>query len=246
VSWLASPDLSEWGRSSTRRRATAIGLTLAAELLFLWILLGLNPPLPNSILSQPIAVTFDLAPKPQKTPAASPRAKAKVIAQSPPKQTQPRPVAPQPKPAQVPPSPFIAMNKSDMAAADISKLGSGSSSGSGEGANSAVAGPGEGPGGVRLYKAEWYREPTDGELAYYLPKNGVDRGSWAQIACQTVEHYHVDNCSLLGESPMGSGLARAIRLASWQFLVRPPRIDGKPLVGSWVRIRIEFGELREE
>ena len=63
------------------------------------------------------------------------------------------------------------------------------------------------------------------------------------VACQTIERYHVENCQILSESPPGSGLARAVRLAAWQFLVLPPRVNGKVMVGSWVRIRIDYNRV---
>lgn len=137
---------------------------------------------------------------------------------------------------------FIKMSKADLAAADIGRM-KGPAQGSdnnGKGSDSRTAyGPGDGPGGVHLYEADWYRRPTDAELATYMPQKGGLEG-WGLVACQTIDRYHVDNCEILGESPRGSGFGRAVQNAAWQFLVKPPRIDSKPQVGAWVRIRIDY------
>ena len=101
-------------------------------------------------------------------------------------------------------------------------------------------GPGEGPGGSHLYNAEWYRRPSHAEIAGYMPPGGVPAGAWAEIACRTIPGNQVENCRSLGESPVGSGLARGLRLAAWQFRVLPPRVDGRPLIGAWVRIHLDF------
>ncbi|CAH0496520.1 hypothetical protein [Novosphingobium sp. CECT 9465] len=139
------------------------------------------------------------------------------------------------------PEGFIELSSKDYAAADITKMkrGSGSGDAGSAGGSAGGEGAGEGPGGVRLYNAQWYREPTDAEMAPYMPRNRMP-GEWAMIACRTIEKYHVEDCQELGESPPGSGLARALRQASWQFLVRPPRVNGKSQVGEWVRIRFDF------
>ncbi len=156
---------------------------------------------------------------------------------------------PDPVPAPVPTTPpvkILGLSKSKFAAWDISKLPrQGTSGDSAPAGGGKVFGPGEGPGGAQLFNAEWYREPSDAELSGYL-RSGAPPGSWAIIACQTIEKMHVDNCQSLGESPPGSGLARSLRLAAWQFLVRPPRIGGKPMIGAWVRIRFDFTKARRE
>jgi protein TonB len=161
----------------------------------------------------------------------------------------PKPLLPPVNPVRTPPpSPdFIKVSTSEFDAMDLSKLSAGGSTGTGDSKGSGqgtkgMMGPGAGPGGVHLYPVAWYREPYDSELAPYMV--GIKRvppGASAEIACRMIEHYHVENCQILGESPRGTGLAQALRKASWQFLVRPPREGGKVLLGTWVRIRFDFG-----
>jgi hypothetical protein len=158
-----------------------------------------------------------------------------------------RPVRPAPEVAPItPPSPsqgFVELSREDLDAGDISKLGakSGSSTSSASGDAVALVGPGEGPGGKPLYNAEWVREPTNSELApYFSEAKPIPPGAWAMVACLTIADNRVENCQTLGESPPGSGLSKALRRASWQFLVRPPRIGNKPQLGVWVRIRFDF------
>jgi protein TonB len=139
------------------------------------------------------------------------------------------------------PLPFIEMSGSDFASSDIAGIPSGKKGTQASGDSKAAYGPGEGPGGATLYDADWYRPPTNAELNGYLRPN-APRTGWGLIACKTIEHYHVDDCVTLGEAPLGSGFARSVRDAAWQFLVLPPRINGKPVMGAWVRIRISYNE----
>ncbi|MCW1381860.1 hypothetical protein OLX02_03390 [Novosphingobium sp. KCTC 2891] len=158
----------------------------------------------------------------------------------------PRIVIPTPH-ATLPPD-FVVMSRKDFASNDIGRIapaqGSAGQGGADRGGG-AAGGVGEGPGGATLYAAQWYREPNNAEIGPYLP-TFREPGSWAMIACRTIQAYHVEDCREMDESPRGSGLARALRLASWQFLVRPPRIDGKPQLGTWVKIRFDFNKAKGE
>jgi len=134
------------------------------------------------------------------------------------------------------------MSHDDFAAANIARFGNhAGESGNGKSRGSTY-GPGEGPGGSQVYGADWYEEPSPGLLAPYLPSGGIPPGAWATIQCQTLPHYRVENCMALSESPPGSGLKTALRRAAAGFLVRPPTIDGKPMIGVWVRIRFNWIE----
>lgn len=226
-----------------RERIGGFAFALVLNLLLLLALFTLAPHTTPPPEEDRNPVTFEMAPaqKAEKKQAkAAKRAEKREAKSVAPPVVQPRPVR---KPVELPrlPLPFVTLDSKAMAAADIGKMAkSDAAAGSGASGNSgAVAGPGEGPGGVQLFNAEWYRRPTNAELSPFLPANGPARG-WGMVACKTVDHYHVENCQILGESPLGSGLARAVRLAAWQFLVLPPRVNGKQMVGSWVRIRIDY------
>lgn len=239
---MRSTDLAPSGyhsRPSARSRALAIVLSLGIMALIVAALLrlGLLPTGPGGPGDKFTAIALSSSEQAAKAKVAK-RAEAKPRAAVVPR---PHPV-PTPVPAP-PPFRIIRLSKQEFAASDISGLvrhpaGSASAGDSDQSAGAAY-GPGAGPGGARLYKAEWHREPSNAELGGYL-KQGAAPGSWALIACQTIDRYHVDNCRELDESPRGSGLARAMRLAAWQFLVRPPRLNGKPIPGAWVSIRISF------
>lgn len=227
---------------------------LGFNALLLLALLTLTPK-PVSILPDArMPVTFEMAPEPkaekaEKKKSEEPEKSERKQEEKPPKEEQAQvPVEqPQVKPTPVEPPkvvlPFLELSRAQMASADIGKMprkaadaGAGAA---GQGDGKAAAGPGEGPGGVQLYEAEWYRRPTHAELAGYMPP-GTPADGWGLVACRTIENYQVDNCQALGESPLGSGFARAVRQAAWQFRVLPPRVNGKPMIGSWVRIRIDY------
>jgi protein TonB len=230
-----------------RRRTVSFVLALVVEALLILVLLLFGPHLTPAPKPEPRrATSFSLAPS-EKEAATAPEHRTKAHAAAKPASGATTPIPPMPPvitPPKVPtpPAALPGVLPITLGASDISKLKSSASNDDGAetGTDSKLAyGPGEGPGGQPLYNAEWYREPSEAQLNGYLPK-GAPPNSWALIACQTMPQFHVDNCRSLGESPVGSGLGRAMREAAWQFLVRPPRRGGKVLVGAWVKIRIDF------
>ena len=239
-------------------RAVAALMAFGLAALILWLLFGLGVVrLPERDRGgRPSVFTMGEEREASSTRAPTRRAERRTAkaASAPPRPrpaVPPPPSVPAPVPAPAAPWPYLKLTRDQFAATDIGAIRSRAEPGetaagaSAAGDSAAAYGPGAGPGGARLYNAEWYREPSDAELAGYLPAAGAPPGSWATIACRTVERYRVEDCRALDESPVGSGLGRAMRQAAWQFLVRPPRIGGKPIPGAWVRIRITFGAAKE-
>jgi protein TonB len=229
-----------YDRQPLRRRVSGFLLALGINLGLLLILmtLGIIPPPATEKRMRGIVVT--LVPE---SHGAAPTKAAKAKA-SLPRLVQQEPL-PKPPPIVLPAKPTIAvpqtspqrtpwleMSKDEMAASDISKMPVASS---GDRGDSEVVG--KGPNGEALYAAEWAREPTDAELAGYLPRSAPE--GFGLVACKTIENDRVEDCIELGQTP-GSRLASAVRQAAWQFRVRPPRKGGRPLIGSWVRIRIDY------
>lgn len=158
--------------------------------------------------------------EPQPLPAAEPKAAPPIPAPS----EQPSPPA----------KPGIAIRPSSGAVYGPPNSGSASPSDSKR--------VGTAPNGEPLYAATWYREPSDDELRGYL--STADGPGWGLIACRTAPDYRVEDCVGLDEFPNGSQINRAVLAAAWQFKVRPPRLGGRLLVGSWVRIRIDYSNRR--
>ncbi|NIJ08933.1 protein TonB [Sphingomonas vulcanisoli] len=240
---------NEW---SFRQRAAAFVISVLINLLILWILLTLAPRVAGVPGGQGRTLTFNVSNDNSNSNAAKSPAKAARAAKSQAHKSSPVPQPVVPPPIPLPPrelSPFIELSQEDFHKSDIGKIQSSSSNDKGEtaatggGAGDSQA-SGSAPNGEPLYNAEWYRRPTDAEINGYMPKRNLPPGAWAEIACKTMPRFHVDECVALGDSPPGYGLARAIQQAGWQFLVRPPRVGGKMLVGAWVRIRIDFYEKR--
>ena len=219
---------------------SGFALAIGIEILLLLALLTLDfrPEKKPEFQGGAIA-TFDIAATKEKSAAKSQKQAAAT------KQPPARPILPPVKrEIELPHRPLdlIPLSKEELDASDIAKLGSNApgadlAQGSAPGDSERV---GTGPNGEPLYAAEWYREPTHQELSTYLPRTMPEGGGWGMIACKTVARFHVEDCVELGQGPPGSHLAGAVRQAAWQFLVRPPRVGGKTLVGTWVRIRIDY------
>lgn len=219
-----------------RRRASGIALALGINALLLVVLLGIGAMQLEPPKKAPGSIVFDLSPEAATSAAKQPRET--------PRKERPQERRPPPPPSHAPVEPpavpkvdWLEMTKEEYAAADIGKLPKFvNGPGAGKVADSEEVG--RGPRGEILYAAEWARKPTDAELSGYLPPNAPD--GWGLIACRTIPGNRVDDCVELGNSPRGSRLASAVRQAAWQFRVRPPRKNGRELVGEWVQIRIDY------
>lgn len=233
----------EWRDTDEARHALTLAIVVLLHILLAVVLLTVNPEFAK-MGKQVVAMELlpDLEPP---APKAAEKKAEKVVEQPKrPKETIPEPVVKMERP---PSEPLFEKQLFD--AVDITKLPNvknqtmGGAPGSTGRADSQIA-PGKGPGGATMYVAEWVREPTDQELSFYV-KDKARNGGEALIACRTVPRNLVEDCYLIDEAPRGSGLGRALIEASWQFRVRPPRINQEPQVGTWVQIHFTYTVVEE-
>jgi protein TonB len=238
-------------RPTLGSRTTSFVISAALVALLIWMLihLGLLPDtLPNGRPGTLTTINVQ-GDRPSHAGARAIKAATK-RATAPPTVTKvtPPPTTPPPK-VPPPPIPWIHMSHDDFVQSDIATTPSRSAESAAAGQGEEGAGSGAGAGddngagggqqGDRLYKADWYpRPPTQAEMDFYTKHTAHVEG-WGEIACRTVPRWGVEDCRPLGETP-GSGFARAMVDASWQFHVMPPRVNGKPMVGTWVRIHFDF------
>ena len=217
--------------SSDRRRAVSLALTIAAHLLIAWILWQLAPVFdPDREPGRSLTVNMlpegdnnSTATKSAKAPARAAQANRRTAPEPPAAPKPPAVESPVPPPVDTPFPGYLVLSRNDFAASDVGKIPSQRSGGSAgkqmaaadgqgdgnDGETSAAAGIG--PGGQRLYAAEWYTRPTASQLNPFMPQRDVPAGSWAEIACRTAPNYRVEDCVQIGDSRPGLGLARAIR-----------------------------------
>jgi protein TonB len=248
---MAYSEQTDWSRDDLRRRGIGFAIALLLEVIIIFAILSLSmraggPEAGKRGLSTfSIAAEAETAASAEKSETKTPVTQKVQSVVTPP---IPPPLLPPVNPVKVPPpSPdIIKVSKSEFDAMDLSKLPASGESGSAEGKGSGqgskgIMGPGLGPGGAQLYPVAWLREPYDSELSPYLAAlKRIPPGASADIACRMAAHNRVENCQIIGENPRGTGLAKALRLAAWQFLVKPPRVDNKPQLGVWVRIHFDF------
>lgn len=237
-------------RTGGGRRTLGLGLALLIEALLVLLVLTLGRvTLPEVEVRHPAMTTINVRELPeeapeQRRPEPQRQAESRPAAQRP----QPQhPQLPQPIAPAAPPAPPIIPMRWSLAPPNPLRLPDRPTAP----ATPAYGPPdnrsvmfrdtervGTAPNGEPMYAAEWYRRPADDMMRSYL--SSAHGPGWGLIACRTASEFRVEDCVGLGEYPEGSQIMRSVLAMAWELRVRPPRRGGQVLVGSWVRIRIDY------
>ena len=243
-----SPDARQRASGDARHRAAGVAFVAIIHGLLLLLFATLAPPVIRQKVVEMVTFNISEPPAPKAEAEAEPDPATPAPAARP-EPTPPRPVATPPEQPviEIPPEIVEAVEQAPPPVAQAAPPASAP--------RRPMMGPpapgprvdrfadservdGTGPNGEPLYAASWYREPYPDELSGFL--STAQGPGWGMIACRTAPNYRVEDCVIVGEYPQGSRIARSVLAAAWQFRVRPPQIGGRPQVGEWVRIRIDY------
>ena len=237
-------------RGDARSRIVSAALSLGIAALIVLALLRISGILPPADFGdgRPLS-TFDVraaGTSTQRPTREKPRQQQtrKATANERPPTPRVTPDVPQP-PAPTPPLVLpgvMILSRADFAASDVGRIkgtAPARADDSDAATQSADAAPiSRGPGNAPVYAGDWVRRPTPAEMHPYLSKRA--RTGIGVILCRTAPRNRVDDCREVGETPPGTGLAGTARQAAFQFLIRPPTVGGKPIIGAWVQITYDF------
>lgn len=243
-------------------RTAGFGSAILLHLLAFLLLLWLWAPVPPTARPEQRRLTLWELPPPPPPPQPLPQPTEQRVPQpqAPPAQeiaggsregSPPASLATPPA-VEPPPLPLVPVRPTAPAPIAAPSTGNGGSTGeangSGAGASGTGSGDGTGAGSGRggaepaITVARWVRRPGFQELNPSIPSEVRKRGisGTAYLVCRVQRNKHLRNCSVLKETPAGSGFGAAALAASPKFRIYPPEVDGKPSDLAWVIVPIEY------
>jgi protein TonB len=93
-----------------------------------------------------------------------------------------------------------------------------------------------------LTSPDWLHMPDAAAFSKYYPSAALDQnlGGSVTLACVVTASGHVENCSVIAETPKGAGFGGAAQKLAQFFQMRPQTRDGQPVDGASVHIPIRF------
>ncbi|WP_282009644.1 TonB family protein [Brevundimonas aveniformis] len=155
-------------------------------------------------------------------------------------------VPPEPPPPEAPEPAFIA--PPEPAAEPTPQIGAApteTGEGRGQGGQGEGLGSGVGPGmgsGSGSAPPRLIRAPERAELRALHPRDALRsrRGGTASIRCRIRADGRVEACVALRETPPGLGFGEAAERSESYWRFEPPSINGRPVGGQAVTLRVEF------
>lgn len=98
------------------------------------------------------------------------------------------------------------------------------------------------PAKPSLIAPDWATKPTAQDLVRYYPAEAAKAHlpGRSTVSCDVKLDGHLENCTVLSESPTEAGFGEATLALTQYFQMKPASLDGKPTAGGKVTIPIVF------